>query len=113
MNSLTNPRICSAATNVAAHGLIDVGISWFWFFSEQHRRTHDLTRLTVAALRYIDLNPRALKWVTKISRQSLNRCNVLAGCVGNFFDAGPNRLPIKMNSTRTTLCHAAAVLGSC
>ena len=49
-----------AAAEIAAHGLIDVVIGGSGILREQRGRRHHLTRLAVAALHHIELEPRCL-----------------------------------------------------
>src|SRR5258708_32535276 len=42
--------IGSTATDVAAHGIIDVGIARMWIACQERRSRHDLSGLAVAAL---------------------------------------------------------------
>src|SRR4051794_27669867 len=50
----------SAATADVAHRVVDVGVGRPWLVLEQRRRGHDHSRLAVAALRYIVLEPGLL-----------------------------------------------------
>src|SRR5207302_1331767 len=55
-----NPGVRAAATDVAAHRRVDVGIRWLGSSLEQRSSGHDLAGLAVAALRHADLDPRRL-----------------------------------------------------
>src|SRR5262245_56058384 len=61
MNGFANTGVGRAATEIAAHGEIDIGVGRARVSSKQRRRGHDLPCLAVAALRYVQLLPRALK----------------------------------------------------
>src|SRR5687767_6929881 len=60
VNRLTNTWIGPAATDVAAHGRIDVGIGGLGVLLQQGNGRHDLAGLAVAALRHVDFHPGAL-----------------------------------------------------
>ena len=61
MDCCPNARIGSAAAGIAGHRGVDIGITRFRRLSEQRGGGHDLARLTVAALRDVDLRPRLLQ----------------------------------------------------
>src|SRR5688572_17314828 len=69
MNRLANARIGAAATDVAAHGRIDIGIRGLGVLLEQGHRRHDLARLAVPALGHVDLHPGTLHRMAAIRRQ--------------------------------------------
>src|SRR6266446_1922115 len=56
-------RVCSAAANVSAHGLINIPVRRPGVLRQQHGRAHNLSALAVAALWHVDFNPRALQWM--------------------------------------------------
>ena len=49
-----------AAADVAAHGVVDVGVGRLRVLLEQRRRRHDLAGLAIAALRHLQLDPGGL-----------------------------------------------------
>src|SRR5271155_5264090 len=50
MNGFANALVGAATADVAAHGVVNVGIGGIGFFGGQRDRGHDLAGLTVAAL---------------------------------------------------------------
>src|SRR5262245_17475570 len=66
MNGFPDLLIGTAATDVAAHGFIDVGIGRIRFLCQKSRGRHDLARLTVTALRNVDFDPRLLNRMTAV-----------------------------------------------
>src|SRR5437879_5149170 len=111
VDRLANPRIGTTTTDVARHSLIDVVIARPRFFAQQHRRAHQLSRLTVPALRHVLGNPCTLQGMTQVRRQPLNGRHLLTSGPRYRRHARPYRLTIKVNRTSTTLRHAATVLG--
>src|ERR1700681_2822334 len=63
MNSLPDARIGAASAEVAAHGVIDVGIGGSRCFLEQRARRHQLSALAISALHDVDLGPRPTQCV--------------------------------------------------
>src|SRR6516225_307565 len=53
-------RICGAATEIAGHAVNDLLLGWVGVFRKQRHGLHNLTRLAVAALRYLLLDPGLL-----------------------------------------------------
>ena len=60
LDTFAYARICAAAADVAGHREIDVGIARSWIAFEQSGGRHDLTRLAVAALRHLFIDPGLL-----------------------------------------------------
>src|SRR3989442_7674949 len=56
-----DPRVGPAATDVAAHGLVDLGVGRLRRALEERGRGHDLAGLAIAALRYAHVDPRRLQ----------------------------------------------------
>jgi hypothetical protein len=77
MNGLADALVRATAADVAAHGVIDVGVGGIGFFGEQRDGGHNLSGLSVAALRYVFLHPRLLDGVTSIHGQTLDRRDLL------------------------------------
>lgn len=59
-DGLPDARVGAAAADIAGHGLIDLGIAGIRVAGEQGHRRHDLTRLAIAALGHVHLQPDAL-----------------------------------------------------
>src|SRR6267142_6266323 len=57
VNGRPDARISPAAADIAAHGVIDVGIAGSRCFLEQRAGRHQLSALAIAALDDIDLGP--------------------------------------------------------
>ena len=55
-----NALIGSTTAEVSVHGRRDFLLSWLRIFTQEGRRTHDLSRLAVTALRDLFPDPRQL-----------------------------------------------------
>lgn len=78
MDSAANARIGRAATDVSGKRPIDVVVGRIRFFFEQGRRAHDLSGLTVAALRYFDFNPGPLQRMVPVGREPFDGGDLFA-----------------------------------
>src|SRR3989442_15397720 len=76
-----NTLVGAAATDVAAHGGIDVRVRRRRVLGEQGRGRHELARLAVPALRHVELEPGALERMASIGPQAFDRRHPLPrGC---------------------------------
>ena len=84
-----NPRVSTAAADVAGQRLIDVAVGRLRNFRQQRRRRHDLPGLAVTALDHVKLRPGLLHRVRAVRRQALDGENLLSmGDGGGRCDAG-------------------------
>src|SRR5215831_1255448 len=60
LNCFANADIGPAATDVAEHGVVDVGVGRMRVAGKECRGRHDLARLAIAALHYFAVEPRLL-----------------------------------------------------
>src|SRR5437879_395895 len=79
MNGFAYLLVCSAAAEVASHGLIDFRIGRIRFSRKQSGGGHDLTGLAVAALRHVELDPSPLDGMGHLRRQALDCRYILSG----------------------------------
>lgn len=77
MYGFPNALIRAAATNVR-HGVVDFVVGWLGIFREQRHGGHDLSRLTIAALRHVFRNPGLLHFVCAVGRQSFDGGDLFA-----------------------------------
>src|SRR5713226_4932855 len=108
----TNPRIASAATDIARHGSVDLGITRTRCVHEQRRGGHDLAALAIAALRHVQSKPFLLNPLSDFGRaNSLDRDNgqVAHGVQPQL--AGSHRRAVGVHHAGSALADAAAVLG--
>ena len=61
MDRLADPQVRGAAAEIAVHGRVDIRVGGLGCLGQQRGGGHDLARLTVAALRHVELFPRALQ----------------------------------------------------
>src|SRR5437763_1289983 len=86
LDRLTNALICSTPADIARHGVFDIAVSRFRFLLQQSGRLHDLTALTVAALRNLDLLPGPLHRMSAVFAQTFNSRDL-------FIRGGAHRCP--------------------
>src|SRR5882724_9341193 len=61
VNGFTDSKIGTATADVARHGRVDLSIRGFGCFREEGGCRHQLARLAITALGYVDLNPCLLQ----------------------------------------------------
>src|SRR5260370_12873666 len=84
MDGLADSLVGAAAADVAAHGIVDVGVGGLGFFREQRDRGHNLARLAIAALRNLFLHPALLHLMAAIGGQAFNGRNFLTPNAGDW-----------------------------
>src|SRR6195256_3064563 len=102
----------AAAAQIAGHRGVDVGIRRLRGVRQQGRRRHDLTGLTIAALRDVQLDPGLLYRMAAIGRQTLDGGHAPRADRVHRRDARADWLPIQVHGARTAQGHAAAELGA-
>ena len=112
MDRAANVPVGSAAADVAAHGLVDIGVGWLRFLREQRGRAHDLPGLAVAALRNIVFDPGHLHGMAAIGRESFDGGDGLAGHALDLRDAGAHGVSVDVDGASSAHGHAAAELGA-
>src|SRR5436190_24090516 len=76
MDRFPNARIGAAATDIAAHRVVDLRVVRLWIRGEESGSAHDLSRLTEPALRHAEHDPRFLAGMAAVGRQPFDRRNV-------------------------------------
>ena len=112
MNGGANTLVGAAATDVARHRRVDIGVGRFRCLGEQRCSRHDLAGLAVAALRHVDFHPRLLHRVATIFREPLDGGDFLVADGADRRDAGANGLAVQMHGTGAAERHAATVFGA-
>src|SRR5215471_9746799 len=112
MNRVSYTLVRPAATEIAAHRVGDIGIIRPGVLREETGRGHYLSRLTVTALRHLNLHPGSLNGMTEIARQPFNCSYLLTRSSGNRGDTGTNCFTVKMHGAAAADRHAATILGS-
>src|SRR4029077_5208350 len=107
-----DPRVGPAPAEVAAHGVVDVGVGGPRGLPQEHGGGHDLARLAVAALRYVRLDPRHLQRVPQIGGQALDRHHLRARGTPHRRDTRTNGLAVEVDGAGTAQGHAASELGA-
>src|SRR5438445_1447651 len=104
-------RVSPAATDIARHRPVDVGIARMGVLREQRRCRHNLTRLAVAALHDLEGQPRLLHLLA--GRRLPDRLyggNSLAGDCTHRRDARADRLSVEVHRACPAERHAATEL---
>src|SRR3984893_3603042 len=111
MHGFADADVGATSADIAGERGIDVGIARRRIGLQQRRRRHDLSRLAIAALRHVSLDPSPLCRMAPVLRQTLDGCDALPfdGLQRQY--AGADRDTIEMHSTRATESHAAPILG--
>src|SRR5262249_54877219 len=96
LDRLADADIGAAATDVAGHRCVDVGVGGLGICGEQRSRGHDLPRLTIAALDHIEIEPCLLKALTywRLAKR-LDRGYDGFADICDRHDAGAQRHPVR------------------
>src|SRR5215813_3617781 len=109
MDCPSDARVGPAATEIAAHRVVNVGVGRVRFLFKQTGRRHHLSRLTVAALRDLYLLPGLLYRVAQIAREPFDRNYSFPFDARHRSDAGTNRVAVEMNHAATAESHPAPI----
>src|ERR1700720_1279247 len=112
VNRGADADIGRATAEVAVQGEIDVAVARPLDFLEQSGRAHDLSRLTVSALRHIMGDPRRLDRVRLATGQSLDGRDLAGADAGYRHRAGAQRLTVQKDRAGAALREPAAELGA-
>src|SRR5438309_9146289 len=108
LDSLADPDVRTAATDVPRHCGVDIAVGWVGICGEQRRRGHDLAGLAIAALRHLQLDPGLLNLSAGgCGPNGLDRGDALAGDCRDRRDARAHRLAIDMDRASATQSEAA------
>src|SRR6185312_5815648 len=102
----------AAAADVAGHRAIDVLVGRLRVGGEERRGRHDLSRLTVAALRDVLLHPSLLQAAAMLVGQPFDGGHRTAGGGGDRRLARADRPAVQMHGAGAALSHAATELGA-
>src|SRR5881396_496551 len=109
LDSLADSHISTAAADVPRHRGVDVAIGRVGVGGEQRRCGHDLARLAIAALRYLQVDPGLLDlFAGWRGTDRLDRGDAFAGRRGDRRDARAHRLAVDVDRARAAQRHAAA-----
>ena len=101
----------AAAADIAGHTVDDLLIGGIGICRQQRRRLHDLSGLTVAALRHVVSTPGALHRVITFGIKPLDGGHLLAGGRRDGSHATAHRFTVDVHSAGAAERHAAAELG--
>src|SRR5881296_275784 len=107
-----NPLIGAAAADVGHRG-VDIRVARVRILRQQRGRGHDLSRLAIAALRHVFLDPRPLHGVCAVLRETLDGGHALAGHGRHRQHARARGGALQVDGTGAALRDAAAELGAC
>ena len=113
MDGFADTLVGAAAADVAAHGVIDVGIARMWIACQKRRSRHDLSRLAVAALDDLMVKPGLLN--LGACRRVADRLDCRDLRFAETFDAGDagtRRDAINMYGARAALRDATPEFGA-
>src|SRR2546425_7333358 len=109
LDSLADPDVRTAATDVPRHRGVDVAVGWVGICGEQRRCGHDLAGLAIAALRHLQLDPGLLDLLAGGGgTDRLDRSDAPAGRGRDRRDARAHRLAVEMDRARAAQSEAAA-----
>jgi len=110
MDSFADALIRATAADIAAHGVVDVGVGGVGLLAQQRHRGHDLSGLAVAALRHIFFHPGLLHWMASVGGQPLDGRDFFPGYARNLRDARARGFAVDVHGTRAAQSHPAAKL---
>ena len=70
--------ICTTTADIILHPVVNILIGGLGYALEKRSGIHDLTRLTVAALRYVELDPCFLEWVGIVGAETFDGRDALS-----------------------------------
>ena len=112
MDGRADARIGAAATDVAAHRVVDVLIGGLGRVLQERGGLHDLAALAEAALGDVLVAPRHLHRMVAVGRQPLDGDDLLALGRRDRRDAGAGRRAAEMDGAGAAERDAAAELGA-
>src|SRR5882724_2089316 len=112
MNRAADALIRPTAADVPRHAVVNVCIAGICFLTQQDGSGHNLSGLTVPALRDILSYPRLLQRTREVRRQPFDSHDFFARRTGQWRYTRTHRFAIKVYRAGATQCHATAELGS-
>src|SRR5271169_1177735 len=101
--------VAATATDVAAHGIVDLGLGRVLRRRQQRGGLHDLAGLAIAALRNIQGAPGLLHRMIAVTIEALDRCHRATTDIADGGDAGSGGLAVDMHGTGAAKRYAATV----
>src|SRR5688572_2382280 len=109
LDRFADAHVGTAAAQVAGHRGRNLRVRRTRSRCQQRRCRHDLAGLAVAALRHVDLLPRALQGMRAVRRQAFDGHHGARGCLHRR-GAGAHRAAVEVHRAGAALCDAAAEL---
>src|SRR5436190_7627118 len=112
MNRAADALIRPTTADVPRHAVVNVCIAGICILTQQDGSGHNLSGLTIPALRDILSYPRLLQRTREVRRQPFDSHDFFARRTGQCRYTRTHRLAIKVYRAGATQCHATAELGS-
>jgi hypothetical protein len=112
VDGFADALVGTAAADVAAHEIVNVGVGGIGLFGEERGCGHDLAALAIAALRNVNFNPGLLDRVVPIFGEAFDGSDFSAGDGRDGSNAGSGCFPVDVDSTGAAERHAAAKFGA-
>jgi hypothetical protein len=112
MNGFADALVRAAAADVAAHGVVDIGVGGLGFFGKQGYGGHDLPGLAVAALGNVFFHPGLLDGMAAIGGETFDGGDFFARDAGDRGDAGTRGFAVDVHGAGSAERHAAAEFGA-
>ena len=110
MNRFADALIGATPADIAAHGVVNIGVGRTGLLGEQRHRGHDLSGLTIAALGNVFGHPGDLHRVSAVGGQTFDGGDLLARDGGDRSDATARGLAIDMHGASAAKSHTATEL---
>src|SRR6185503_6255185 len=110
VNGFLDPQVGSAPADVAIHRRVDLRAGRLGDFYEKSRRRHELTGLTIAALRHVELLPGALQWMRAVGGQALDGGDLFRADCRQLRLARPDGVAVDLHRAGAALADPAAEL---
>src|SRR5256885_7892148 len=108
MDRFADALVSSAAADIAAHEVVDVGVAGVGLLGKQGHRGHDLPGLAIAALRNILFDPGLLHRMAAVGGKPFDGGDLLTGNRGNGRLAGARGLSVDVHGTRAAESRSTA-----
>src|SRR5215472_137642 len=109
MNRSANAVVRSAATDIPRQSVINLAVAGVRIGRKEHRRSHDLPGLAIAALRHLLHQPRLLDRMTAVFGKPFNRRDTLSGRTRNQDLTRADRIPLQNYSASAALADSTSV----
>src|SRR5712672_4770660 len=112
-NCLADSNVGHAAANTARHHRVDVAVAGIGKILQQRGCLHDLSRLAIAALGNLQLEPRGLQRMLALRIETFDRRDLCTGDRAKRGNAGSCCASFDMHGASTTKTDSATEFRSC